>query len=297
MSVETVNVLVQNDFPLGTPVPGVVVRIFDSTGTNFVTSAVSDVNGQASFSLPADVPYQVRFFLTRFSIQQPVLITPVSAPVAPVTNDFMAVGHVYSPPEAVSLRMCRCSGFFINLDGSPAIEHAVHIVSVFDPLTVDGNAMLTERLIQHTDHTGYVQFDLVRNGQYEVTVEGLEDQVRIITVPDAAAMNLPDMMFAVVDHVTFAPPGPWSLSSGQRMLVTPTVYTSDGRVLPGIAPADVLWSTDDSSVALVCYAGTQLEFRGGRPGTASLLCVRKDNSIIRIPNPPIGGLPQSIVVS
>lgn len=296
-SVETVNVYTQTDYPLGEAAPGVLVRVFDSTGTNFITSAVSDDDGLASFSLPAPVTYQLRYFRERYSIQQPTLISVLESPVAPATNDFMAVGHTYIPPEAVNPLMCRCSGTFRNLDNSPAREHAIHVISIFDPILFDGNAMLTERLMQRTDERGYAQFDLVRNGQYEVTVEGLEDQQRIITIPDTASANLPDLLFAVVDRVEFDPPGPWNIPVGTRLLVTPRVFTTDGRQLVGIAPDDVLWTTGESSTALVCYAGLQLELRAGAPGNTELRAARKDTSIIRIPSTPISGVPVGITVA
>lgn len=293
MSFENVTLLVTNDDPLNTPVSGVVVRLFDSTGTSFQTQAMTGNDGVANFTLLAPLTYQVRFFKEKFSIQQP---SSFSVMEAPTPNNFVKRGHVYAPPEAVHPRLCRCSGFFKNLDNSPARQHAVHVVSVFDPILFEGNSMLTETLLQRSDDTGYVQFDLVRFGQYEVTVEGFEDSQRVITIPDAPAANLPDLMFSVVDHVEFSPPGPWTVAVGERLLITPTVWTSDGRVLPGIAPDDVQWATTDSHVALVCYAGTQLELRGGQAGSVNLTAVRKDTSIVRIPNPPIGGVPQVITV-
>lgn len=296
-TLETVNVIVNTDFPIGTPAAGVVVRIFDSTGTFFQTQATTDDDGVASFTLVAPLAYQVRFFKEGFSIQQPVVINTLTAPVAPATNDFVATGHTFQPPEAVHPRMCRCSGFFRNLDNSPAREHVIHVIAIFDPILFEGNAMLTEHLIQRSDDRGFVQFDLVRCGQYQVTVEGFEDTQRIITIPDLPGVNLPDLMFAVVDHVVFDPPGPWTLAVGETLLVTPTVWTSDDRILPGIAPEDVLWTTSDSNTALVVYGGTQLEIRGAMEGGTELRAVRKDNSIVRIPNPPIGGVPQAITVT
>ncbi len=296
-TIELVNIIVNTDFPIGTPVAGVVVRIFDSTGTYFQTQAITDADGIASVSLVAPLTYQTRFFKTRFSIKQPQLINVLEAPVAPDTNDFTAVGHVYVPPEAVHPRLCRCSGFFKNLDNSPAREHIIHVIAIFDPILFEGDAMLTENLIQRSDDRGYVQFDLVRNGQYQVTVEGFEDTQRIITIPDLPSVNLPDLLFAVVERVEFNPPGPWTLAVGERLLLTPTVWTSDGRVLPGIAPDDVLWTTGSSSTALVCYAGTQLELRGGMEGVTELRAARTDNSVIRVPNPTIQGVPQVITVN
>lgn len=294
MAFETVTLLTLNDDPAATPLEGVVVRVFDASGTYFQTQSTTDEDGRAVFTLLSPLSYQLRFFREKVSLRQPVQI---NVSTVPGENIFIARGHLYQPPEAVHPRLCRCSGFFRNLDNSAAREHAIHVNTVFDPLLFEGNAMLTERLMQRTNEAGYVEFDLVRNGQYTVTVEGFEDTLRVITIPDAPSANLPDLIFAVVDHVEFTPPGPWLLAQGERLTVTPRVWTSDGRVLPGIASQDVQWTTSDPHVAAVCYAGTSLELRAMAPGVSDLRCVRTDASIVRIPNPAVQGVPLTITVA
>jgi hypothetical protein len=294
MAFETVKILVLNDDPEATPIEGVIVRIFDMTGTYFQTQSTTDSDGRVELTLLSPLSYQLRFFKEKVSLRQPVMI---NVSTVPGENIFIARGHVYRPPEAVNPRMCRCSGFFRNVDNSPAREHAIHVNTIFDPLLLDGNALLTERLMQRTNEAGYVEFDLVRNGQYTVTVEGFEDQLRVITVPDAPSANLPDLIFAVVDRVEFTPPGPWTLAQGERLAVTPQVWTSDGRVLPGLASEDVQWTSSDPSVAAVGYAGTYLELRAIAPGTAELRCTRSDQSIVRIPNTSVQGVPLAITVA
>lgn len=294
MAFETVKLIVLNDDPAATPISGVVVRVFDSSGTYFQTQGTTDENGRVEFTLLSSLAYQLRFFKPKVSLQQPVLL---NVSTIPGENIFVVRGHVYAPPEAVHPRLCRCSGFFCNADNSPAREHAIHVITVFDPLLFEGNAMLNERLMKRTNEAGYVEFDLVRNGQYNVTVEGLEDQLRVITVPDAPSANLPDLIFSVVDHVDFTPPGPWTLAQDERLIVTPTVWTSDGRVLPGLAMQDVQWTSSDPHIAAVCYAGTSLELRAMAPGVASLKCTRTDQSIVRIPTTGIEGVPLGITVA
>jgi hypothetical protein len=158
--------------------------------------------------------------------------------------------------------------------------------------------MLTELLQCTTDARGFVQFNLVRFGQYEVTVEGFEDQVRIITVPDAPSVNLPDLIFPVVESISFDPAGPYSTTAGveHEITVTPTVRTSDGRVLPGVAICDVQWSSSNPNVLAVLATDKTLVLRGLSSGSAQLQAARADSSIIRIPNPAIQGVPVEVTV-
>lgn len=299
MSIESVNVYVQDDTSSHDPVAGVVVRVFDSTGTTFLTQTTSDADGLAGFSLVAPASYQLRFFKERFSVRQPQLLNTLEAPVAPDTNNFTVIGHVYAPPEAVHPRLCRCSGFFKRPDGSPAIGHDIHFIAKFDPILFEGSAMLTERLIQRTDASGFAQIDLVRNGQYDVTIEGFEDCLRTITIPDAPSVNLPDLIFPVVESVEFDPPGPYSVLAGvdYQITIRPTVRSSDGRVLPGTALRDVQWRSSDTNVFAVLATAETLVLRGLGGGVADLLAIRADRSIIRIPNPPVQGAPVAVTVT
>lgn len=296
MSIETVRVFLVNDNVGNSPVEGVLVRVFNSAGSALITQTSTDAQGIADFSLECPAAYKVRFFKERFFVSQPVAMVTASPFTA--SNAFIVVGHVYAPPEAVHPRMCRCSGFFRNVNNSPAASVDVHLIAKFNPLLLEGNAMLTERLRGRTDETGYLEVDLVRCGQYDVTVEGMEDHLRTVSVPDAPSANLPDLLFPVVDRITFSPAGPWSIGVGQgsEVVITPSIYTSDGRLLEGTSIEDVLWSTETPGIAAVIPSATTLTLRGIAPGSTSLLATRLDQSIVRIPATPIAGVPVTVTV-
>jgi hypothetical protein len=294
VALATVRIRVLNDTD-GQPIAGVVVRVFDETGTSFVSSAITDVAGIADFTLTDGTIYSMRFFMERVSFRQPQLC---AVEYAPAVNEFTVNAHVYEPPEAIHPRMCCCSGFFKGPDNEPIFHSAIHFIPKFDPILFEGSAVLKERVIRYTDESGFARVDLVRFGQYEVTIEGLEDQQRVITIPDAPRVNLPDLLFAVVDRIEFDPPGPWIIGVGAELeiTITPTVHTSDGRTLPGSSIEDVYWRTDDSNVAAVLATASAIILRGISPGATKLNPIRQDQSIIRIPNPPIQGTPVDIIV-
>lgn len=296
MSFEPVDLTILDDTISQNPVEGAVVRLFDSTGTTPFGQAITDVNGVASFLLPAPATYQARFYKSLVSFTQPQLL---DVQVAPATNEFSVSGHVFAPPEAVDPRLCRCSGYFVAPNGAALPNVDIHIIAKFDPILFQGKAVMGERIRLTTDADGYVQVDLIRFGQYEITVQGIEDCVRIIHVPDQPSANLPDMIFAVVAQVTFDPPGPYSFPIGvdNEIVVTPTAYASDGRKLDGTAIEDIAWSTEDASIAVVLPSDKTLTLRGLSSGTTSLLASRLDPSIIRIPDPPIVGVPVPLTVT
>ena len=299
-SFELVTFTITDDNPAKTPVAGVVVRLFDSTGTTFITQGVTDDDGEALFNLLAPVTYQARFSKTKFSLYPVQNVDVLEAPVAPQTNEFLITGHVFKPPEAVHPRLCRCSGFFLYPNGAPAPNHDVQFIAKFNPLLFEGDAMLKERVNQRTDERGYLEIDLVRCGMYDVTVEGFEDQLRCITIPDYPSSNLPDLLFPVIDRVELDPPGPYAIGVGaaNEIEITPTVWDSSGRKLPGTALVDVLWRVSDPNVGSVNVTSDKLFLRGLVPGAAQLLALRADNSIVRIPNTAVmGDVPADFSVS
>ena len=183
------------------------------------------------------------------------------------------------------------------MTGAPQPHLDIFFIARFRPVLLEGDAIVTERQTVRTDKNGYVQVDLIRGAQYDVVLQALEDSPRRIDVPDRSSVNLPDLIFPVVTGVSFDQPGPWTVAVGTPLLVTPTVALSNGLNLVGTAPSDVKWSSSDTGVFGIALTGTLLTIRAVGPGTANLLAVRMDQSIIRIPATPITGQPVSITVA
>lgn len=289
---ESVTITVLDDSPGSPPVPGVAVRIFDAAGSIFVTGGTTSSAGVFASMLPAGT-YQARFFRQQFSVQQPQQLVVEADRV----NDFQVSGHAYRPPEATHPRLCRCSGFFLRPDGTPAAGHELHLHPIFDPLLFEGSAMMTSHLALSTDRQGYMSIDLVRGGRYSIAVEGMLDYHRVISVPDQPSANLPDLLFPVVARVVLEEEGPFALTVGTDYSVGVQVWLSDGSMLPDHAADHVRWSTNDPNVAVVLPAGGRLTLRGFKPGETELLATRTDRSIVRIPDTPIEGVPLAITVT
>lgn len=292
MSFENVDVYIKDSLH-GDPISGVVVRVYSEDGKMFYTQATTNVDGLASFLLNTQT-YQLRFYKQHVALPNPRYIEVLEAPVLPQSNVFDVVADLVVPPVAADPRLCTVYGYFRRPDGAPAANVDIHFIAKFKPLLLDGDAVVTERSIVRTDKDGYVQTNLIRCGQYDVTVQGTEDQQRIVAVPDAPNCSLPALLFPVVERVTFDVDQPWSVAVGQEIQVTPTVYGSDGNVLDCW---EVIWSSSDTNVLAVLPAGGVLTLRGLSAGIASVVGVRADQSIVRIPDTPIVGLPAAVTVT
>lgn len=296
MSFEPVDVYVKDTGLVPAAIAGVVVAVYDSTGTTPVTQATTDALGLASFLLDADVSgliYTLRLYKAGVNFTNPKSINVLPAPEP---NIFDISGVLHTAPVSVDNRICIAYGSFRTSSGAPAKYVDMHFIPKFSPLLLDGSAVLTERIATRTDKNGYVEVPLIRWGQYDVMVEGREDLNLMICVPDQNNVNLPDLLFPVVSAISFDPSDPVVVAVDETVTLTPTVLASDGQELEGAATSDVRWSTDDPTVAIVDVAANTLIIRGISGGTCNLIATRIDTSVVRIPDTAISGVPLSITV-
>ena len=289
-SYASVNVTV-TDRVTAEPLVGVVMKVLSQDGRLIFSQVITDASGTASLLLPAPAVYQARFYRFGVSFVGALLLDVHEAG----PNDFLAKGEVYRYPQATDPRLCIASGFFRTPSGAVAASVDMHFIGKFDPLLLDGAPILPERITARTNHAGYVEVSLIRFGLYDVTLQGMEDYQRPVSVPDAASVNIGDLLFPVVTAITFEEPGPYTVRIGQDLVAHPHVFTSDARELEDIT-SDLLWSTSDSTALGLNPQQKSISVRGVKLGTQTLTAVRKDQTVIRIPNTPIAGVPLTITV-
>ncbi len=297
MSYESCDVYVVDQSALALPVPGVLVRVFDATNRVFHTQAVTDASGRAGFTLYIGT-YQLRFYKFGAQVEQPQLVEVTVPPQGkPLTNAFTVRAVVFQPPISNDPRLCRASGYFRDITGASQPNLDIQIIGQFQPILLEGAAVLSERRALRTDGDGFACVDLIRCARYTATLEGMEDTQRCVEVPDAPSANLPDLLFPVVEQVTLTPAAPYAMRVGARLELTPVVVASSGVPLVGTATADVVWSSSDTTVLDVGVTATTLVLTAKARGTAELRATRLNNTIVRVPNTAIRGVPQTITVT
>lgn len=298
MSFEPVNVYVRD--ATGDPIENVVVKVYDPTGTTFYTQAMSDAAGLAGLLLET-LDYSMRFYKAHVGFSQPQMFTVLPPPG---DNGFDVVATPFVLPIATDPRLCRCSGFFRDLDGSPKRYLDIHFIAQFNPILLDNDAVISEERHARTDENGYLQIDLIQGAEYSARVESLgsamEDsstELRCIKVPMQLSANLPDVLLPIVGKVVLTPAGPYTLAAGDTLELDVAVYDSAGVLLDGSDASDVKWSAGDTDVLQVTLTSTKVVLRGNVAGSTQLLAERVDSSIIKIPNEPITGQPVDVTVT
>jgi len=317
MAVETVRVysVDQNDDAL----PGVLVRVFDATGTTFITqgyTATVGAEAYVEFSLNGSDPpvsYTIRLAKTGVAFdgslgddsKTPQLIA-IYSPPGTHPNGFSVQGETFPLPSATDPRLCRASGWFRDGQGAPLAGLYISMINQFKPAIVDGRGILGGKIDIKTDEDGYVSIDLFRSGIYRAMVESIQAAEaspegaiafsRDIRVPDRPYVNLVDLLFPVVMEITWDP-ATLAVAVGATLDVVPEITCSDGRVLTGAAVEDVLYATEDTDIANVGACEDKIVILGVGPGTTHLVATRKDQTVVTVPVTDIIGSPVDIVVT
>jgi hypothetical protein len=296
MSYEQVDIYALEDSTTGVPVPGVLVRVYDETGTFIHGESVTDDAGRVGFLLWTQ-KYSLRFYKFGARVQQPQIIEVLEPPLGSSRVNGFDV-KVVSPGQNVAAdhRLCRASGFFRDVTGAPDSGIEMSFIASFSPILLEHAAVLGERRNIRTDRTGFGSIDLIRCARYQVIIQGSEVQTRCVEVPDFPSVNLPDLLFPVVEKIVFEEPVPALLARGSTAVLRPTVLASNLVPLLGTATADVVWSSSDEAVLSIAVEEKTITITAKVPGTAQLTAKRLDPSIIRIPNTPVQGVPVSITV-
>lgn len=317
MAIETVRVYAvdENDDPL----EGVLVQAFDATDV-FVTqntTALVGLEAYAELMLDGDDPalaYTIRLSKTGVSFDGllgddsktpqaiEVYSPPASSPTG--TNYFQVQGQTHSLPTATDPRLCRCSGYFVDMSGRPLKNLDVHFIPFcynedqpdLNPLVVDGRGVMGDKIITRTDADGYLEIDLYRNAEVSALVQGFAHSRRVVRVPDASSVSLLDLLFPVVSEVTFGT-NPLALTEGNYSDVALTIKSSDGQTLDPL-DGDVTFTSSDVSVVTVQLQddGT-LRVMGAGTGSTTIVAERSDTSIVTFPDQPVTYTPLDVTVT
>ena len=280
MPLDAVDIYVRDTTPLRSPVSGVSVKITSQDGAIFFSQAITDSSGHAGFLLPSGATYQLRFYRFQVGFANPQFFAVVDGQ----TNVFDVEAQLLTPPISRDARICVAYGFFRDITGAPLANELVHFIPKFMPAWVDGSAVLGGTIIRRTDAKGYMQIDLFRHAHYDCLVESEEDLTRYIKVPDAANVNLPDLLFPIVSLIKWTPlQVPYTIQAGKQLTVGFQVYASDGECL-GQAGGQIRWHNSDQSVVGIAPGGGTVTFSAGTPGTAVIRVTRADHSIVHIPD-------------
>jgi hypothetical protein len=198
-----VNIVINDTELVPQPIEGVVVNVYDIDDSTLISSATSDVDGNAALLLPGTtspgLSYEVRFFKLGVLFNNPVAIAVIEpTPAPPQSNNFNVSGVVTDVLQpATNPRLCRVQGRFMNLSERPIPNCSVKIVAKADqpnPKYLDENIISASEMSFRTDKDGYLNIDLIRTGYFEIVFAGEDDEAQSFYVPDTSYAQWGDLI-------------------------------------------------------------------------------------------------------
>lgn len=294
MALETVQVRVVDDSVDRNPIEGVVVRIYDSTGTSVITWTTTDANGIADFVVDSDdSPLHARLYKNGVGFFGPVMLDVEDGG----TNQFEVEGSLPSLPHAVDPMLCRVSGVLRRGDGTPHPWVDLHFIAQFRPSTVAGDLITQERVAVRSDAHGRVSVDLYRNGIYGLTMEGYEHKLLRVVVPDRPSASIGSVILPDVARVDWDPMPTWTIPAGGSLEVDVTVWTTSMVKMLSAGGTDVDYRVLDEKVAHVRRDGDKITLYGTSPGQTELVVCRTEQAIYHVPQKDIINGRASIIVT
>lgn len=302
MPAELVDISIQALGVPADPVAGVVVRVYDETGSTIITEGTTDVTGLVQFMLDGDVTptrYQLRTYKVGVAIPQPKYIDVYSpAILAPTSTNTFSIedANVFTRPQAMDPNLCRLSGYVRDPAGRYRPGKDVHFIYRYTPLVVEGELVLGERIAIRTDRDGYLEVDLWRCGIYRAVVEGHENAGRDVYIPDLPSANINHVLFPRPHRVIFSPAPPWTVAVGDELTIDVSLELNSGYVVEGTAQEDVAFTVEEDGVSLRVL-DDQLVLRGVTAGPAELTITRLITSISYSPDEAVIGDGSAITVT
>ena len=258
----------------------------------------SGPDGTANILLPVDT-YEVRAFHFGADFGPPKLISLIEEAVdaaGPPVNTYYLYGARFKSTDSLDPAVCMAHGYFRTAGGYPAKGLSIQFTAHFTPLLVDGAAMVPNKVLVQTNDKGWAMVPLLRGGIYHAVVEGAEDTVRTVYVPDARSWSLPDILYPRVDRLVATPAGQSiTLRVGQELSFVAELYATDGRKLPNLTD-DAAWKVSGAAAALDMRTGG-FSLRGLGVGVSTISVERTSNSVPSLPHAPVGNTPITVTVT
>ena len=204
----TITFSVTDDLVPAGALEGVQVRIYSADGTTFITAGTTDSAGQYSTDLTDLTAYWVRFYLPGYAFPSKMIFTANSGLPS---NTWDIVGNdIVARPPSIDPNLCRATGQVVGAAGQPVDGITFRFMMTEEPRVVGGRVVIPNNVIVRTSQLGFIQIDLIRNGIYEVGIEGIPGlelsgySVPRFRVPDAASCNFVEMIWSYVSAVTLS---------------------------------------------------------------------------------------------
>jgi hypothetical protein len=259
---------------------GVVVRIFSEDGETFVTQGETDEDGELVLELEDATTYWVRFFKIGYQFKSKLTVD-VDSGASSNTFDVEGTDLTILAPSTVP-QLCRVGGYTRDAALAPKGGIRITFSLTGKPRVVAGQAIVVQDLIGVSDSDGWLEVELVRSGVYDVVVDGIDDSVYRVVVPDRTSCSLTELIWPYIAELVYSLDGEETTSVGlevdEELAVVATVILSSGLETPyelddsteREAGNFVSLAVEDPDVVEAALDGNTLTLAGKAAGTTTI---------------------------
>lgn len=152
------------------------------------------------------------------------------------------------PGAATDPDLCLVSGNVRSIFGAPIPGMVLYVRHLYSPLALGSDTLiLLERQQVKSDRTGAISFNLLRGATVVIELPNRPDIRFGAEVPDAASIDIADLILPYIASVAFDDSSPKAVAVGERFQLKTTATLSNGQLIDA-TPAVVLASSDSAIV-------------------------------------------------
>ncbi len=167
------------------PIPDVLITFKNTTSQITLAAGRTDSNGDLTLGLPSGT-FNLLFFKAFVSF--PTMPYPITV----TTNETFTIEAVTFAPTAPSPNTCAAYAYIIDASGQPIQDVMVRAKLVTNyPYSAGSSTLGTKDYIQaFSDASGFVQLNLIRGAQYEISSPALFYTLTNFVCPDVDSLDL-----------------------------------------------------------------------------------------------------------
>lgn len=173
------------------PIPGLLINVYNSTGTLFITFGRTNNSGELPLLLDTG-EYVLRMYKPGVACDEHTLTVPSGGG----TFIYECESIMVAPPP--SPQLCRLYADFISQEGLPFAKFKLQVQNLFDPAAPSGLTVVDKVRTHESDVNGHIEFDVVRGTRVSVAFI-TTPMTRTFVVPDKPVENILTLMGSATD--------------------------------------------------------------------------------------------------
>ena len=202
-----------------------------------------------------------------------------------MANAFTVSGTAVSASSPGDLTLCRVSGSARSILGTAVSGTVLKVRHIYSPLLIATDTLvLREEQTVRAAASGVFSFDLIRGATVRIELLNRPDLDFEVVVPDAASINIADLILPYIASVAFDDVSPLEVSVGQVFTLNSTGTLSNGGTIETTKGAEL-----ELANATILRANSAAQFTALTVGSTTVTMTSIDEDVLDLGEDPRGG--------